>query len=382
MALLLTFAEWLEVHGLPDAIDLSEYDRVTIAWLQYHRAVAQRVDEALGDPVAGENLRVLYDVLSEDIIDSHLGHGWFTEHVDGSASSDQTRNFLKFDGPPAVRLLAAQRVHDLARRLYQLQSFPWFDAVVRGIRTRDLSGAGFELDIVFLLHHLMAGVVPKEEVGRKGEDYDIHLKVYGLDVPVEAKAKDDDTPYNERTVINTVKGAATQLPKGSKGIVFMRIPSGWVGAELQETYPDALAEATRQTGRVGAVVTVIDKMALNDNATAGHVTRHYQFFRHRDCPDELWEACLQLKEVLERNLIFFAVAAVLARGLRGGVATTQRVLSDARLPWPARAQHPTGRDGRPRRRCACIEARKGQSRSCRSRSRKTIRPRPPSGPRE
>ncbi len=179
--------------------------------------------------------------MSEDIIDSHLGHGWFAAHVDGSASSDQTRNYLNFEGPPAIRLLAAQRVHDLARHLYQLQSFPWFDAAVRRVGTRDLSGAGFELDVVFLLHHLVAGVTPREEAGRKGEDYDIQLQVAGLEVPVEAKAKDDDTPYSRRTVINTVKGAASQLPKGSKGIVFLRIPSGWAGTESKNRWLTRLA---------------------------------------------------------------------------------------------------------------------------------------------
>jgi hypothetical protein len=127
--------------------------------------------------------------------------------------------------------LAAQRVHDLARRLYQLQSFPWFGDLVHRVRTRDLSGAGFELDVAFVLHHLVAEVTPNEEAGQKGEDYDIHLQVYGRDVPVEAKAKDDDTPYTEKTVINTVKGAETQLPKGSKGIVFVRIPSEWIGTD-------------------------------------------------------------------------------------------------------------------------------------------------------
>lgn len=305
MAVVPTFAEWLDVHGLPDAPDLSD-NRVTVAWLQYDQAVAQAIDEMRADPVAGESVRALFDVLSEDIIDSHFGHGWFAEHVDGSASSDRARNYLRSDCPPAVRLLAAQRVHDVARRLYQLQSFPWFDQVIRRVRTRDFSGAGFELDVVFVLHHLVGRVTPKDESGQKGEDYDIHVQVHGLDVPVEVKAKDDDTPYTDQTVINTVKSAATQLPKGSKGIVFVRIPTGWVGKELEDRYPDALAEATRQTSRVGAVITAVDKMALNEDETAGHVTRHYHFFNHDDCPDELWRVCLHSKEVLERDLTFFA----------------------------------------------------------------------------
>lgn len=64
MALLPTLAEWLDAHGVPAAPDLSEYDRVTVAWLQYHQAVAQRVDEMRADPIAAENVRALFDVLS------------------------------------------------------------------------------------------------------------------------------------------------------------------------------------------------------------------------------------------------------------------------------------------------------------------------------
>ena len=294
------------MHGLPESQDLSDDDRLTVAWLQYDQAVAQTVDEMRRDEVAGANLRGLFDALSEGIIDDHLGHGWFQEHVDGSASSDQTHGYLNFDGPSAVRLLAAHRVHDLARRLYQLQSFDWFDDVVSRVARRNLSGAAFELDVAFMLHHMVAGVVPKEESGQKGEDYDIQLRVLGLDVPVEIKAKDDDTPWHPKTVINTIRGAAKQLPAGSKGIVFLRIPTWWVGRRLEEEYPEALAEATRQTTRVAAVITVIDKISMNDDQTAGNVTRHYDLFMHGDCPPELWDVCLHLKDVLDRDLTILA----------------------------------------------------------------------------
>jgi hypothetical protein len=309
MALLPTFADWLEAFGLPDAPDNTQDERVTIAWLQYHQAVAEKVDEMHRDPVAGENLRRLHDILSEDIIDSHLGAGWFSEHVDDSSSSKQGRNYFNTDGPPAIRLLAAHRAHELARRLYQLQSFPWFDDVLRRVSTRELSGAGFELDVVFVLHNLVARVTPVEETGHKGDDYDILLDVYGIKVPVEAKAKDDDTPYTMATVINTVKGAASQLPRGGKGIVFLRLPTPWLGPELEETYADALTEATRQTSRVGAVITAIDKQHLNEDQTAGHVTRVFDYFMVPDCPEELWTACMHLKEILDSDLDIFAPPA-------------------------------------------------------------------------
>jgi len=51
---------------------------------------------------------------------------------------------------------------------------------------------------------------------------------------------------------------------------------------------------------------VIDKIYLNDGATAGHVTMHYHYFKHDGCPDDLWMACLYLKEILDRELTYLA----------------------------------------------------------------------------
>jgi hypothetical protein len=205
-----------------------------------------------------------------------------------------------------VRLLSAHRVHELARRLYQLQSFAWFDQVVGNVRTRNLSGAGFELDVLLVLHLLVGKVTPNSGIGRKGQDYDIQLRVRGLEIPTEVKAKDDDTEFSSKTIINTIKNAASQLPKEEKGIVFLRIPSSWVGPELEDKYADALAEATRQTSRVGSVITAVDKMHLNAAGTSGHVTRHYFFFRHAACPEAFWDACLHLKDLLDRDWTYFA----------------------------------------------------------------------------
>jgi hypothetical protein len=85
-----------------------------------------------------------------------------------------------------------------------------------------LSGAGFELDVALLLQNLVAIVTPEHEAGSRGKDYDIHLQVYGLDLPVEVKAKDDDTPYTPATVVNTLK-----VPRG----IFLKAKKN-VGSEL------------------------------------------------------------------------------------------------------------------------------------------------------
>ncbi len=94
MAVLPTFEWWLDQCELPDFEGATHYDRVNIAWQQSGQAVAQRIAEMREDPVAGANIRILFDVLSEDIIDSHLGRGWFAQHVTRSASNDQTKNYL------------------------------------------------------------------------------------------------------------------------------------------------------------------------------------------------------------------------------------------------------------------------------------------------
>jgi hypothetical protein len=306
MTIIPTFANYLAAVGLPEASGLDENEQVTVRWLQYDQEVWRLVSQMKAEADGSSDLRGLLDVLSEDVIDGHLGTGWFGRHVDRTATSGQTRGYLHPDGPPDLRLLSAHRVHELARRLYQLQSFPWFGSVTANLRTRDLSGAGFELDVLQVLHTLVGSITPKEESGVKGEDYDIHLRVGGLEIPIEVKAKDDETALTSNTVVNTVKAAASQLPKGQTGIVFLRVPPAWVGQSLEETYPDILLEATRQTSRVAAVVSVIDKMHLTVDQTAGHVTRHFDFFRHEDCPEPLWDACLQLKDFLERDLTYFA----------------------------------------------------------------------------
>ena len=305
MALIPTLEDWVARNGLPAVEDGMNDDlRMTISWLQYDAAVSTRINEMIADLNGlGVSYRGILDVLSEDIINSHLGDGWCARHVD--RKSAQSENYLYPDAAiPLRRLLSAQRVHDLARRLYQLQSFPWFHHTLKRLRGRDLSGASFELDVLFMLQMLPISASPRVESGVRGNDFDIEIK--GLDLPVEVKAKDDDTPFSEATVINTIKGAARQFPKGSKGVVFVRIPTAWVGRNLEDTYAETLYEATRQTSRVGAIITAIDKPHLNADERAGTVTRVHHFWFHSACPERYWTAIDFLRQLLDRELTMLA----------------------------------------------------------------------------
>ena len=210
--------------------------------------------------------------------------------------------------PKLLKALSLHRIQEMARRLHQLQSFSWFDAVLKGIRTRELSGAAFELDVLWTLQIASPFVQTEMEVGKKGSDYDAFALMDDKVVPVKAKAKDDRTPWSPKTVINTIKGAARQLPKGDTGLLFFRMPFLWVGPHLEDVYADVLAEATRQTSRIGAIVTVIDKPHLKDQRFAS-VSRHFHVFATEACPEHIFSFCMRLRQFHQAGLTHMAPEA-------------------------------------------------------------------------
>jgi hypothetical protein len=174
-----------------------------------------------------------------------------------------TRRHADRDQPvprhPRIRMKASHRTCELARRLYQLQSFLWFDQLLAKVRRDRLSGASFEPDVVWVLQILAQRVSARETQNRLGSDFDISADIGDLTIPVEVKAKDDTTPYSSSTIIQTVRQAARQLLRGECGILFIRVPSAWIGGRLEAEYGDALIEGSRQTSRIGVVITAIDK---------------------------------------------------------------------------------------------------------------------------
>ena len=170
-----------------------------------------------------------------------------------------------------------------------------------GVRTRELSGAAFELDILWALQIASPYVEARRESGVKGSDYDAFALMGEHLVPVEAKAKDDTTPWSAKTVIKTVKRAAEQLPRGDVGLLFLRVPTAWIGPSLEEHFADALDEGTRQTTRVGAIISAIDKPHLNTETTAS-VSRHFHYFATPKCPEHIWSFCMRLRQLWDAGL--------------------------------------------------------------------------------
>lgn len=299
MGVIPTFRDVLSNDGL--TIQDLTTGQIDAVWFEYDRLIRDRVQELQRSPDLADSIGALNHVLAEETIAAHLGIEWVVKNVIDSRSSNQVKKYLSHGDHRLHKALSLHRVQELARRLYQLQSFPWFDTVLDGVRTRELSGAAFELDILWALQIASPYVGARRESGVKGSDYDAFALMGEHLVPVEAKAKDDTTPWSRKTVINTVKRAAEQLPRGDVGLLFLRVPTAWIGPRLEEQFADGLHEGTRQTNRVGAVISAIDKSHLNTETTAS-VSRHFHYFATPECPEHIWSFCMRFREFWDAGL--------------------------------------------------------------------------------
>jgi hypothetical protein len=288
-----TFAEFLAAT----ARERDPVSDVPRAWAVYNEAVYAQVQDMLHDPfiVASRWQGGLSEELAKGFLESIFGPEWVQERF--AAADEREPGWLRF----------AHQRRELARRVFEFQSHPWFADFVDYTRTNEVASALFEADVLQTLMRMPASVGRVTETKVKGQDYDalIHLGEVG-NVPIEVKYKKDDTPYSASTIHSTLKAAARQLPKGQVGWLFLHIPTAWVGPQLEAEYADILHEALRQTSRVAAVFTAIDKPHVDGIRGTAGVRRVWQFWGHEKASEAMWDACLLLKELLDAELALFA----------------------------------------------------------------------------
>lgn len=288
-----TFAEFLAARAPEQAHSSSELT----AWVVYHDTVDAKVQAMLCDPLvlaAGFQGGVSEEV-AQGFLESIFGPEWVEERF--ALADEREPGWLRF----------AHQRRELARRVFEFQTHPWFSDFVEYIRTNEVASALFEADVLHTLMRMPASVGRVTATNVKGQDYDaqIHVAEVGH-IPIEVKYKQDDTPYRAATIQSTLKAAAGQLPKGQVGWLFIHIPTAWVGPQLEAEYGDVLYEALRQTSRVGAVSTAIDKPYVDDRRDKAGVSRVWHFWRHGKASEAMWDACLLLKKLLDMEMEFFA----------------------------------------------------------------------------
>ncbi|MFS0699580.1 hypothetical protein AB6N24_06355 [Cellulomonas sp. 179-A 4D5 NHS] len=285
------FPTFKQFCGSLSDIKLAAAGRVDALWLLYHEHVRSIIDPMWDDPNCPCSPGRLVVAIPHAVIRDHLGVTWFERNIASTLAAGRGDHLL-------TRLMYHHRASTLARSLYELQSYDWFDGLLKKLRKDSFSGVAFEMEVLSLLQQIPAASAPQVETNAKGKDFDVLVNYKGHSVPIEAKAKADNTHWNPRTVIDTLKKASKQLPPGEAGVVFLRIPPTWVGPRLEAEYTDALHEGTRQSRRIEVVFSVIDKPHLTSESTGNVSTRYHLFRRSAPVSDTPWEMCLLLEELL------------------------------------------------------------------------------------
>ena len=301
MTTLPTFTEYAASLGIDaDALTPAATSTLWARYDDYAHRLARATRAAADDPDTWS------DHVAVEVLESLMGQEWVTDRIRNYKTCDLSKDFLALGDHISHDAVRRFRIRELARRLYEFQSFEWFSTVLEGLRTRDIGPAAFELDALWLLMVASPAVGTKAEVSEKGKDFDGYALMRDVVVPVEVKAKSDWTPWTTNTIRNTVRSAARQLPKGEVGLLFIRVPFAWVSHRLEDEFSEALMEGTRQTTRLGAIIAVIDKPSLSEGDP---VNRFLDYFREPDCPEYIWEFCMRLRQLWDAEVTQMAPRA-------------------------------------------------------------------------
>ncbi|MCX5443876.1 hypothetical protein [Streptomyces sp. NBC_00063] len=277
---------------------------IDVQWAVYYDRAYRGMEHLLTDPmvvVEGAEAFVS-ELIAISMLEVIFDPGWVTKTFP-----------LADDREPADGdrwILPAHQRRELARRVFEFQSYSWFPDFVKYTKENEVSSALFEADVIQTLMRMPGGVTRVTETGVKGQDFDalMNLGPAGR-VPIEVKYKEDATPYSPETVRNTVRKAIQQYPKGETGWLFIHMPTTWIGRGLGEAYHEVLDDALRQTSRVGAVFTAVDKPVID--VTAGKIRhrRVWDFYLHPRAPERLREPSLLMAQLLDKEMDAFAPRA-------------------------------------------------------------------------
>lgn len=186
--------------------------------------------------------------------------------------------FGTFDGSGSTGdFVYMQRVLTLGNYLFECQSVENFEAMRNDLASRTFVGVAHEARCAAMALRAGFPVVFVERTGVRGRDFDFLIDSR---VAMEAKAKDDETPYSRSSFISTLKTARSQLPPEGPGVVMMAVPDRWSeDNRFQGDTDDVIAELFRNSERVNAVFVMWDRwMPLQPQGMA--CMRLFRRFEH------------------------------------------------------------------------------------------------------
>jgi hypothetical protein len=243
----------LEHDGLvvqtDDEIDITTTGR---AWL---RSQFEAAHHDLGTWAGGSLLKTTGKRLSLDALVALPRRTWFPPEV-----SDPLARLYALSGPVLLffaelewfdkYVLSAPRSHGdyllrdwrseeriqihmfriilLAEMLFNLQHVAGFDQCMAQMKARKVESTYTELEVAKLLRLSGRDFVFNEPIEGAAKNFDIFVRVNGIDLCVDAKCKAEKTDKGTQTVLNTLKKAHDRnLPDHRPGAIFVKIPQEW-----------------------------------------------------------------------------------------------------------------------------------------------------------
>lgn len=209
------------------------------------------------------------------IVVHFLGERWYYNHayLNSPASSPLHPHFDP-DGRAAVY---SMRMLNLAEMLLNLQGVEGFQTCLDHMTLDQIESALSELQIGMMLYQDQIHFRYLDPVTVRGKSPDIEIILRdGVSALADIKCKYEDTEVREVTLINTLKKALKQLPKGRPSLIFVKVPQEWTfeaGDAVMLPIPvvNATSRFLRNTTRVAKVVFYIFHLARHP---AGMLNRH------------------------------------------------------------------------------------------------------------
>jgi hypothetical protein len=218
-----------------------------------------------------------------------FGEEWFEQVL---ASNDRPPYF-QFDlRSESTYPRSTTRVIELGEMIWNLHNVAGFEERANDIRT-DLRGTETKIGELmggrfFKQLGIMFAFRPPK--GQKQDDFDIeYVRTDSKLGRCEVKCKFQETQFSINTIMNTLKEAKRQLPKGETGIILLRTPEDWVpfdnGVAKLQAIVDAVNEwfTTERTTRISSIV-VFDSRTDVSNSFV-YTTCYYKEYRNPHCPD-------------------------------------------------------------------------------------------------
>ena len=236
--------------------------------------------------LAEERLRIR---LSFTVLIHYLGeectNDLFGKPEDVTRRGREGRRYLGTDSiDHKDRYRLQSRVEWLAERLFNLQDIEGIERLVEEIKQGHLESRFAELDCAAQLKQYgipFRFLRPSSVPGHKTPDLEIICPSGGV-IPCEIEGKKENTLLTIQTIVTTLDHARKQLPKGTPGLIILKIPEEWVRQEkISEAFRDSLHQFFRNTERVVAVIVRWEEVLLQADGAAAVLTKYRVEATHR-----------------------------------------------------------------------------------------------------